>query len=141
MWSNHMVENWETRKMDPPWPDFMIMADRNGNKMIHPRRTLRSARFDRQITRINHINQKFNWPKVKLKQSDSKPDSSRRIWPILEQFKLNLLSNCCSMNWVLLGHHLVEAYLKTLLEGFLRHGYSDIGDNVGDFTMVTDFRF
>ena len=116
-----MVENWETKKMDPPWPDLMIMVDRNGNKMIHPRRTLRSARFDRQITRINHINQKFNWPKVKLKQSDSKPDSSWRISPILEQLKLNLneLSNCCSMNWDLSGHHLVEAYLKTLLERFL----------------------
>ena len=80
------------RRNGPTWPDLMIMVDGNGNKMIHPRRTLRSARFDRKITRINHINQKFNWPKVKLKQSDSKPDSSWRISPI---FELKRISNWC----------------------------------------------
>ena len=80
------------RRNGPTWPDLMIMVDGNGNKMIHPRRTLmRSARFDRKITRINHINQKFNWPKVKLKQSDSKPDSSWRI----RSLNLDGLSHWC----------------------------------------------
>ena len=69
--------------------------------MIHPRHTLRSVRFDRQITRINHINQKFNWPRVKLKQSDSKPDSSWRISPIFELIWARIL-----MQWDIPIHEL-----------------------------------